>query len=86
MSQARLFFTHVLPAILRPMRTLWHEIIGFFFLAFAAWALIRAVPMVREFNGDADSFFKLILVVIFVGVMGYYGVTSFLRARKISRP
>jgi hypothetical protein len=80
-----MFFSHILPAIVRPIRTLWHEIIGFFFLAFAGWAVIRVVPLLREFNGDADSFFKIVLVVIFVSVMGYYGVTSFLRARKISR-
>lgn len=84
-AQARIFFQHVLPAIIRPIRTLWHEIIGFFFLAFAGWAVIRAVPMIQEFDGDAESFFKVVLVLIFVGVMGYYGVSSFVRARRISR-
>jgi hypothetical protein len=85
MAQARIFFQHVLPAIIRPARTLWHEVIGFFFLAFAGWAVIRVVPMIREFDGDAESFFKVSLALIFVCVMVYYGVTSFLRARKISR-
>jgi hypothetical protein len=84
-DQIRLFFFHMVPAIVRPIRTLWHEIIGFFFLAFAAWALTRCLPMIREFNGDAESFFKIILAALFVGLMGYYGITSFLRARKISR-
>jgi hypothetical protein len=84
-SQISMFFRHILPALLRPIRTLWHEVVGFFFLVFAVWALTRSIPMIREFDGDGESFFKIVLTVLFVGIMGYYGITSFLRARKISR-
>jgi hypothetical protein len=84
-AQISMFFRHMLPALLRPIRSLWHEVIGFFFLVFAVWALTRSISLIREFDGDAESFFKLILIVSFVGLMGYYGITSFLRARKISR-
>jgi ABC-type transport system involved in cytochrome c biogenesis permease subunit len=79
------FFHHVLPGVVKPMRVLWNEIIGFVFLAFAVWTVPSAYRHIRDFNGDSDSLFRLILTSLFSLIMIYFGVTSFLRARKISR-
>ena len=79
------FFQHVVPGVLKPLRVLWNEIIGFLFLAFAVWAVPSAYRNIRDFRGDADSLFRIILSSIFAVMMIYFGVTSFLRARKISR-
>ncbi len=79
------FLGHVLPGVMRPMRVLWNEIIGFFFIVLAVWALPSAIRNLRHFDGDAGSFFRVILSFSFAGIMTYFGVTSFLRARKISR-
>jgi hypothetical protein len=79
------FLAHVLPGIARPMRILWNEIIGFFFLALAGVALPSAIRTVRQFDGDAGSFFRVVLSFSYEGIMTYFGITSFLRARRISR-
>ena len=84
-SNVRTFLRHVLPAVLRPIRTLWNEIVGFVFLVLALWAVPSAIRSLREFDGDLESFFKLILTGFFVLLMCGFGIFSFLRARKISR-
>jgi nitrate reductase NapE component len=55
---------HIVPAVVKPARTLWHEVIGFLFLALAA------IPIPSG---------------LFVTIMAGYGISSFRRARKISR-
>ncbi len=84
-AKARQLFNHVVPAIIRPLRVLWNEIIGFVFLALAVWAVPSTIKAVREFNGDADSLFRIILAGLFSVIMIWFGVTSFWRARKIKR-
>ncbi len=80
---------HLLPVVLRPARTLWHEIIGFLFLVLAAWPIPSGIRTIRELDAGKDSsaklIFTLILTVVFVTIMAGYGVSSFRRARKISR-
>jgi len=84
-AKARQFVSCVLPGIIRPLRVLWNEVIGFVFLALAVWAIPSTVRSIREFKGDADSFFRLILSGIFALIMLCFGISSFRRARKISR-
>ena len=78
---ARKFVQHILPGVVRPLHILWHQVIGFCFLVLA----IMPVPsVVRSFN-DPKGFPHLVLSLIFIVLMGTFGITSFLRARKISR-
>ncbi|MGH9722225.1 MAG: hypothetical protein ACRD8O_18600 [Bryobacteraceae bacterium] len=84
-SNAARFVQTVVPAVLRPLRTLWHEVIGFLFLALAVIGVFSAVRTFQNFKGDGDGFLKLIVTAIFVLIMGGYGISSFRRARKISR-
>ena len=85
LEQSGRFAKEVLPAVIKPIRTLWNEVIGFLFLALAALAIPSGVRLAMKFNGDADSFFKLVLIVLFIVIMAGYGFSSFRRARKISR-
>lgn len=79
------FFQHVIPGVIKPLRVLWNEVIGFIFLALACWTIPSTYRYIRDFNGDPDSFFRLSLTLLFALVMIYFGVSSFLRAKKISR-
>jgi hypothetical protein len=79
------FFRHVVPEVVRPMRSLWNEIIGFLFLSLAFLGAVSGFRIYRHFDGSAETFFRIILVSCFVVIMTFYGITSFLRARKISR-
>lgn len=79
------FLTHVVPGILKPIRVLWNEVIGFVFIALAVWAIPSTYRHVRDFSGDAESLFRVLLSGIFAALMLWFGVTSFLRARRLSR-
>ena len=78
-------FRDVATRILRILRTLFHEVMGFMFLAIAAWGGLWLVRNLRQFDGEGEQLFKITLVSVFVLVMGSFGVSSFWRARRISR-
>jgi TRAP-type C4-dicarboxylate transport system permease small subunit len=74
------FVKHVLPAAVKPVHSLWHEVLGFVFLAFAAiagWKVFR--------NLDTMGPGRLALIIPFIIVTAAYGISSFLKARRISR-
>ncbi len=75
-----------LPIIIKPARTLWNEIIGFLFIVMAIFPFgSSVVRTARHYNGDTGSLLKMIMGGFFALVLGSYGISSFLRARKISR-
>jgi hypothetical protein len=79
------FLHHVVPGIARPMRVLWNEIIGFLFLVLAVPALFSAARTLHKFDGEGSSVLKLVITSCFALLMLWFGVSSFLRARKIDR-
>ncbi|HSB14156.1 MAG TPA: hypothetical protein VLE22_06830 [Bryobacteraceae bacterium] len=81
----REFVRHVLPKILKPMRALWNEMIGFVFLALAAIPVPRTFRMWQEYDEAGEGLFKIVLSGIFIAIMAVFGVHSFLRARRITR-
>ncbi|MEO8368919.1 MAG: hypothetical protein ABI806_06965 [Candidatus Solibacter sp.] len=86
----REFVKHVVPAVLKPARTLWNEIIGFIFICFAVMFGFRTVHLYLDFSrsvapGGGDDMGRFLLAAFCTLLMLYFGVTSFLRARKISR-
>ena len=85
MQTFRKFAGHVLPGIIKPMRVLWNEIIGFMFLVLGVIFGISAWRKYREFDGDFASLLLLLMAGAFVLLMIGYGVSSFLRARRIGK-
>ena len=85
LARARQFLHYVLPALIRPLRVLWNQIIGFVFLVLTLWAVPRAVKSVREFDGQPESFFRLLLTGLFVLLMAGFGLYSFWRAHKVPK-
>jgi hypothetical protein len=85
LARSRQFMEHVLPAVIKPLRVLWNQIIGFAFAVFAVIAAPRAVKSVREFDGDAQSLFEVLLTAAFVLTMAAFAIQSFWRARKVSK-
>jgi hypothetical protein len=83
------FVKHVVPAVVRPARVLWNEIIGFFFVCLAVLfgsGTVRAyLAMNSSTKQDFGDLLRLIGTAFLMLLMLYFGVTSFLRARKISR-
>lgn len=79
-KQSSAFVKHVLPATVKPFHALWHEILAFCFLALAAvvgwqaWRKAATLPTV-----------EIIFGVAFAVVSAGYGISSYLKARRISR-
>jgi len=71
--------------VIRPAHSLWHEMIGFLFLVLAAMPIPSAIRTVRELEHGGGSVVRLVVTVPFVIIMAGYGLSSFRRARKISR-
>jgi hypothetical protein len=79
------FLQHVLPGVIRPLHALWNEIIAFLFGCFTALAGVYVFRAVRGFDGTLEGLFRIALPGLFALVMAYFCVSSFFRARKISR-
>ena len=79
------FMEHVMPGVVRPMRVLWHEVIGFIFIVLAVVFGSSAIRNYHLLQTEEVSLLKLAVSFFLPALMAYFGITSFLRARKISR-
>jgi hypothetical protein len=79
------FVRHVVPAVVRPAHSLWHEVIGFLFLSLATIPVPSGIRTVRELENGKGGVLRLVVTVAFVTIMAGYGISSFRKARKISR-
>ena len=84
-GQAKLFVHHVLPAAVRPVHTLWHEIIGFLFIVMAIVIGGFGVRAFTRYSGDPSEFLRIVLSACFTLILAGFGLSSFRKARKISR-
>ena len=80
-SKVKSFLGHVIPGVIRPIHILWNQVIGFFFVVLA---LLPIPSAVRSYNKDGISP-HLFLTIPFTLLMAGFGISSFWRARKISR-
>ncbi|HWQ52422.1 MAG TPA: hypothetical protein VN442_01975 [Bryobacteraceae bacterium] len=80
------FMRHIVPAVIKPARTLWHEVFGFLFLCLAFLLVSNGVRFyLGEYDGSGGHILRLSMTLFCVLLFGFYGVSSFLRARRISR-
>jgi len=84
-KQGRRFLEHVVPAVVKPAHTLWHELLGFVFLLMATAFVFSGFRAIRQFDGSFGAILRLVMLAFGVCLLGGYGISSFLRARKISR-
>ena len=80
-STAKKFLGFVMPEVVKPIHTLWNQVIGFFFIVLA---LLPLHAIIRDWGKD-DTGPRLALEIPFALIMAGFGVHSFLRARKISK-
>ena len=75
------FIEHVVPGVVKPLRVLWNEIIGFIFISLG----IVGVGNVVRFYGDVEQGGRMFISAAFAAIMLYFGITSFWKARKIGK-
>lgn len=92
MRHGREFVKHVVPAVVKPARILWNEVIGFLFISFGVIFGFKTFSYIRDYSrsltANAEVTGDLIRVAMagFCTIlMAYFGITSFRKARKISR-
>jgi hypothetical protein len=81
-------FGKLIPRLWRIARELFHEIIGFLFLALSLFFIVGRgglIPTYRSLDENPDKLPQLLLLLLFVVLFGVFGISSFLRARRISR-
>ncbi len=84
------FVKHVVPAILKPLRSLWNEVIGFLFLCLATAFGFYTARYARQYAHATPAeapgeLLRLSMAGFCTLVLAWYGISSFLKARKISR-
>ncbi len=79
------FVEHVMPGVVRPLRVLWHEIIGFIFIVLAVMFGSSALRNFHTLQAEEVSILRMAASFFLPILMAYFGITSFLRARKIGR-
>ena len=77
-SMVKSFFGHVMPSIIRPIHILWNEVIGFVFIVLA---VVFGYRVIR----GKESLGLQLVGTIFVLLIAWYGISSFWKARKISK-
>jgi hypothetical protein len=85
MGKVNQFLAHVVPGVIRPLKVLWNEVIGFIFFVLAMVWIPSTIRLIREFDGRPAALWSVVLAVGWVGLMCYFAISSFLRARKISK-
>ena len=84
------FLKHVVPGVLKPARMLWNQLIAFLFLCLGAmFGSATATYAFRYANSPASrgpgEVIRLVMAGFCTLIMAWYGIGSFLKARKISR-
>lgn len=77
---ARKFVANVVPGLVKPVHSLWNEVIGFLFVVLGVLALR---PLWQAWHDEDMT--KLLLSGFFCLVMLSFGVHGFWKARRISR-
>jgi hypothetical protein len=79
-KQSGRFVKHVVPAAVKPLHSLWHQVLGFIFLVLAglvAFKIWRSETPIEPL--------ALTMYVVFAVVMAAYGISSIVKSNRISR-
>ncbi|HEY3456530.1 MAG TPA: hypothetical protein VGK64_18270 [Bryobacteraceae bacterium] len=83
-DDAKRFAQHVVPEVVRPARVIWNQAIGALFFVLAVPAFFKAIQLYRTLDTDPQGSFRLAVALIFIAVMVFFGINSFLKARRIA--
>lgn len=76
------------PRLLSILRQLWLEVIGFVFFALSLFFAMSANGVVQSFqrlDKDPEALPKFLLALVFVLMFGWFGWSSFRRAKRAAR-
>ncbi|HZQ55842.1 MAG TPA: hypothetical protein VFB14_26825 [Bryobacteraceae bacterium] len=86
-SHAQKFAQHVVPEVVRPARIIWNQAVGAIFLLFAVLFFGNSTRYLNGPGGPDTRNVVALFFSLFMGaVMAFFGIGSFLKARRIGRP
>jgi uncharacterized membrane protein len=85
LSHAQKFAQHVVPEVVRPARIIWNQAIGGVFLLFALLFLSAAFRYFDSKTGVIQNPVGLGFSIFLGLLMAVFGISSFLKARRIGR-
>ena len=85
LSHAQKFAQHVIPEVVRPARIIWNQAIGGVFLLFAVLFLGNAFRYFDSKTGVIVNPVGLGFSIFLGTVMATFGVSSFVKARRIGK-
>jgi hypothetical protein len=84
-DSARKFAQHMVPHVVRPAQIIWNKAIGAIFLLFAILFFSNAYKYFHTLQSDSPNPIGLGFSLFLGAIMGFFGITSFLKARRIER-
>ena len=84
-AKAKQFFGHVMPGVIRPLRVLWNEVLGLVFMIFGMVFAYRTYLFYDESEKGLGELGMTIGMGLFSSMFVWFGLSSFLRAKKISK-
>jgi hypothetical protein len=84
-AKVKQFYGHVVPGVIRPLRVLWHEVLGLIFMIFGLVFGYRTYLFYEESEKGLGELGITAGMALFSAMFIWFGLTSFLRAKKISR-
>ena len=84
-DSARKFAQHMVPHVVRPAQIIWNKAIGAIFVLFAVLFFGNAYKYFQTLHTESPNGIGLVFSLFLGTVMGFFGIISFLKARRISR-
>jgi hypothetical protein len=75
----------MVPHVVRPARIIWNQIIGALFVVIAFPVLLKSYQFFHGMANEPENGARLILTLPLGLLLLYFGISSFLRARRLSR-
>jgi len=75
----------MMPHVVRPARIIWNQIIGALFVVIAFPVLFKSYQFYSAMANQPENGARLIFTLPLGLLLLYFGISSFLRARRLSR-
>ncbi len=85
LSLAKKFFVAVLPGVIRPLHSLWNEILGFLFFLLAEMMIRPVWTGWKELSHGPEHLLRFLLSAFMFAILLGFAIHAFWKARRISR-
>lgn len=85
LSLAKKFFAAVLPGVIRPLHSLWNEVLGFLFFLLAVMMVRSVWTGWKELSQGPEHLLRFVLSAFMFAILLGFSIHAFWKARRISR-